>query len=122
MVINKAVITLLVIGGFLLAVCGDFPQLHRALPGANGKPGYRVTSASKAADNTVQNKQHGDDGVGTDKQTQAGYHQKTMDFESKWTEAAFYSIISCVLVGLSGILPLVIIPLEAGPSLQSGGE
>jgi hypothetical protein len=33
-----------------------------------------------------------------------------------------YSIGGAILVGLSGILPLLIMPLEAGPSLMHGGE
>ena len=116
----RAVITLLVTGLLLWDTNADFPQIHRALPGANGKPGYRVASKSTthSADNSIQNKH----GMGTDKGTDGSRHQMTMDFDSHWSQAAFYSIISCMFVGLSGILPLVVIPLEAGPSLQHGGE
>jgi len=35
-----------------------------------------------------------------------------------WT----YSIIASALVGLSGIFPLLVIPLEAGEALRRGGE
>ena len=115
-------LVLVLFGLLLICSCcvGDFPQLHRALPGANGKPGYRVTSSqgAKVGDNTVQNKH----GMRNDKKTYGQHSQKTMDFESQWSQAAVYSIISCTLVGLSGILPLIIIPLEAGPSLKHGGK
>ncbi|KAK6174745.1 hypothetical protein SNE40_017966 [Patella caerulea] len=33
-----------------------------------------------------------------------------------------YSLLSAVLVGLSGIFPLLVIPIEAGPSLKQGGK
>ena len=33
-----------------------------------------------------------------------------------------YSIAGAILVGLSGILPLIIMPIEAGPSLKHGGK
>ena len=33
-----------------------------------------------------------------------------------------YSIISSAVVGLSGIFPLVVIPLETGEALRRGGE
>ena len=32
------------------------------------------------------------------------------------------SILSAFLVGLSGIFPLLIIPMESGPALKHGGE
>ena len=35
-----------------------------------------------------------------------------------WT----YSIIAASLVGLSGIFPLLVIPMEAGPALKHGGK
>jgi len=38
------------------------------------------------------------------------------------TETWAYSIISAVLVGLSGIFPLLVIPLESGKALRDGGE
>ena len=34
----------------------------------------------------------------------------------------FQSITSAFLVGLSGIFPLLIIPIESGPALKHGGE
>ena len=37
-------------------------------------------------------------------------------------ETWIYSLISATLVGLSGIFPLVVIPLEAGKGLKKGGE
>ena len=33
-----------------------------------------------------------------------------------------YSIVGAILVGLSGILPLLILPIEVGPSLKHGGK
>ena len=33
-----------------------------------------------------------------------------------------YALLSAVLVGLSGIFPLLIIPLDAGDSLKTGGK
>lgn len=113
-------VTLIFITFLFVSSYGDFPQLHRALPGANGKPGYRVTSSQSAriGDNNIQNKH----GMGTDKKEYGQDQQKTMDFESQWSQAAAYSIFSCILVGLSGIFPLIVIPLEAGPSLKYGGK
>ena len=35
-----------------------------------------------------------------------------------WT----YSLLGAVLVGFSGIFPLLVIPLEAGPALKHGGK
>ena len=35
-----------------------------------------------------------------------------------WT----YSVIASSLVGLSGIFPLLVIPMEAGPALKHGGK
>ncbi len=37
-------------------------------------------------------------------------------------ETWIYSMISATLVGLSGIFPLLVIPLEAGRALRKGGE
>lgn len=33
-----------------------------------------------------------------------------------------YSVIASALVGLSGIFPLLVIPLETGEALRRGGE
>lgn len=33
-----------------------------------------------------------------------------------------FSLIGSILVGLSGVLPLLVIPIEEGESLKSGGE
>lgn len=33
-----------------------------------------------------------------------------------------YSVIAAALVGLSGIFPLLVIPMEAGPALKHGGK
>ena len=37
-------------------------------------------------------------------------------------ETWIYSLISAMLVGLSGIFPLLVIPLEAGKALRKGGK
>lgn len=37
------------------------------------------------------------------------------------TQTWLFSILSACLVGLSGIFPLVIIPIDAGKSLRTGG-
>lgn len=37
-------------------------------------------------------------------------------------ETWIFTLISALLVGLSGVLPLVVIPLEAGKSLREGGK
>ena len=42
------------------------------------------------------------------------------DFQSY--DVWIYSIAGAILVGLSGILPLIIMPIEAGPSLKHGGR
>lgn len=117
-------VAMVLCGVVFYGVNGDFPQLHRALPSANGKPGYRVTSSYQQGtnnvgdNNSIQNKH----GMGTDNAAHGKDRQKTMDFESQWSQAVVYSLISCTLVGLSGIFPLIVIPLEAGPSLKHGGK
>ena len=37
-------------------------------------------------------------------------------------EVWIYSIGGAMLVGLSGIFPLLVIPIEAGPALKHGGK
>lgn len=37
-------------------------------------------------------------------------------------EVWVYSVIASILVGLSGIFPLLVIPMEAGPALKHGGN
>lgn len=37
-------------------------------------------------------------------------------------EVWIYSICGSIAVGLSGIFPLLVIPIEAGPALKHGGE
>ncbi|KAK7474325.1 hypothetical protein BaRGS_00034460 [Batillaria attramentaria] len=41
---------------------------------------------------------------------------------SRSTDVWVYSILGAILVGLSGIFPLLVIPLEAGPTLKHGGK
>ncbi len=48
-----------------------------------------------------------------EKSAQAGGHS---------SETWMYSTISAILVGLSGIFPLVVIPIEAGKALRKGGK
>ncbi|CAM1306935.1 SLC39A13 (predicted) [Pycnogonum litorale] len=50
----------------------------------------------------------------------AHHQNSTLLFHSKLLEAQTFSIIASLFVGLSGILPLLIIPLEAGPCLKTG--
>ena len=38
------------------------------------------------------------------------------------TETWVYATISAMLVGLSGIFPLLVIPIEAGKALRKGGK
>jgi len=109
----------LVTTGLITVVDGDRLQLHRALPSTNGKPGHRVSTSASYHEKSGKDKHPT---MQIDKKTDVDARHNTMDFDSEWSEAAFYSIISTILVGLSGIFPLLVIPLEAGPSLKHGGE
>lgn len=42
--------------------------------------------------------------------------------ERTFYEVLFFSLGGAVLVGLSGIFPLLVIPIEAGPALKHGGK
>lgn len=113
--ISLLLVTLSAVAYFVEA---DFPQIHRALPSTNGKPGYRVLSSGV----TVDKRDKGKHVSTTDNAAKFGSHHSIMNAESSWSTAACYSIISSILVGLSGIFPLLVIPLEAGPSLKHGGK
>lgn len=42
--------------------------------------------------------------------------------ERTFYEVLIFSLGGAVLVGLSGIFPLLVIPIEAGPALKHGGK
>ena len=46
----------------------------------------------------------------------------SMDGERNIYEVWTYSVCGSIAVGLSGIFPLLIIPIEAGPALKHGGK
>ena len=55
------------------------------------------------------------------------YNQNENERDSIHTQSGYkivwmYSLISATLVGLSGIFPLLVIPLDAGDSLKIGGN
>lgn len=52
----------------------------------------------------------------------SGYNSNMLESERSLTVIWGYSLLGSVLVGLSGIFPLLVIPLEAGPSLKHGGK
>jgi hypothetical protein len=45
-----------------------------------------------------------------------------MEDERARYEVWIYSICGSIVVGLSGIFPLLIIPIESGPALKHGGK
>ena len=49
-------------------------------------------------------------------------HPHNLEKTGHASETWLYSIISAILVGLSGIFPLLVVPLEAGASLKKGGK
>ena len=49
-----------------------------------------------------------------------GFH--ALSPSNQMLEIWMFSIIGTVLVGLSGLFPLLVIPLESGPALKHGGE
>lgn len=77
----------------LLIVCVQC-SIHRS---KNGRPKGRVSNPTRR-DNEAQ---------------MAGGHSR---------ETWVYATISAILVGLSGIFPLVVIPIEAGKGLRKGGK
>jgi len=115
-------LTIVVFGSLCFHVNGDFPQLHRALPGANGKPGYRLTSSHAdnvdTRDNVVY--KFGDTSQ-KPAQSLSGSVFANTNMDWTWQQAAIWSGASCALVGLTGIVPLAL-PIEVGPSLKNGGK
>lgn len=59
------------------------------------------------------------DALGTDIKQKEVIEKAMIDVK---LETWLYSIFGAILVGLSGIFPLLVIPLEAGPALRHGGE
>jgi len=53
--------------------------------------------------------------------TQDSLWFKSIAYGDRWV-IWIYSLVSAGLVGLSGIFPLLVIPLEAGEALTKGGE
>ncbi len=83
---------------FLLVICltnSCVGEIHRAKQ-------LKKSFGSRLADGSFQ-----------EKSAQAGGHS---------SETWMYSTISAILVGLSGIFPLVVIPIEAGKALRKGGK
>lgn len=114
-------IVLVVVSLNVLTTKGDFPQLHRALPGANGKPGYRVLSPGTTRETTGDTDSQDKHDHTIDKLNKSRKRHRTMDVAADRSTTVFYSLVSAALVGLSGIFPLLVIPLQAGPSLKHGG-
>ena len=94
----------------LAAACSDLVagEIHRAKPSPKSKV-YRENKPGSVDENALPSSQSG--GLG-----------KTDEEINTRREVWLYAILSSVLVGLSGIFPLLVIPIEAGPSLQKGGE
>ena len=94
--------------GLLLTVCvllntGVLGEIHRARSNLKVKVTPRVfpPAPSPTADILIED----------------GEEASGHSFET-WV----YSIIAAILIGLSGIFPLLVIPLESGKALREGGE
>lgn len=59
--------------------------------------------------------------VKLDNQNSANHDWLELKMQTSY-ETWIYSIGGAILVGLSGIFPLLVIPIEAGPALRHGGE
>ena len=115
----KAVIFCVVISLVVLTVCNG--EIHRA-KAVNSKPHHPGRAAalknklSKAQElNAATTFLAWNLTAGLENLT------KSLTCSGLW-HIWIYSLISAGLVGLSGIFPLLVIPLEAGQALKKGGE
>ena len=56
------------------------------------------------------------------KQSNLGYVNDSQNVMEINLEVWAYSVTAAILVGLSGIFPLLVIPMESGPALKHGGK
>ena len=56
------------------------------------------------------------------KQLNFGYVNDSQNVMEINLEVWAYSVTAAILVGLSGIFPLLVIPMESGPALKHGGK
>ena len=56
------------------------------------------------------------------KQPNFGYVNDSQNIMEINLEVWAYSVTAAILVGLSGIFPLLVIPMESGPALKHGGK
>lgn len=80
-------------------------EIHRA-KSPHIKPNGKFTRTTAAESNVAENFRETSDNI--------------MDVERNTYEVWIYSICGSIAVGLSGIFPLLVIPIEAGPSLKHG--
>lgn len=97
---------------FLLFIGQTVGEIHRA-KATKAKPLPRTrTDFFTDSENGVVNKLS-DNTMDPNTVTDALFH-------SSRREAWLYSLVGSVVVGLSGVFPLLVIPIEAGPSLHHG--
>lgn len=93
-------------------------EIHRAKSATSYKsPRGRASNAASTVDVAaaeMPNHELAEDAALHDHMEQAVWSQSS--------EVWLYSILGAIVVGLSGIFPLLVIPLEAGPSLKHGGK
>jgi len=82
-------------------------EIHRVKPGSS----KHAVKTDYVADTTNSLK------VATSAEQQEFGNMFNANYET-WV----YSICGAILVGLTGIFPLLVIPMEAGPSLKHGGR
>jgi hypothetical protein len=116
---------------FILQIARLHGEIHRA-KSISSKIGSK--SGRLARDSpTTTDRQHGHpdtsdshDGAVTTRKQNAETLSANIDmpeFElTRTQEVWLYSILASIAVGLSGIFPLLVIPIEAGPALKHGGK
>lgn len=85
-------------------------EIHRAKSPhikSNGR-NTRTTSAESNVANNFEERSNSNSNI--------------MDGERNMSEVWIFSVCGSIAVGLSGIFPLLIIPIEAGPALKHGGK
>lgn len=90
-------------------------EIHRAKSATYKNPRSRASNAGSTVD--VASAEMPNHGAADEAAVHAHMEQAAW---SQSTDVWLYSILGAIVVGLSGIFPLLIIPLEAGPSLKHG--
>lgn len=97
----------------LICVTLSNSEIHRAKPNS---PKYGVKSHNSYEQSYVAQ------GVDISEEDTLLKHRDRTTMDESKLETWVFSIFGAMLVGLSGIFPLLVIPIEAGPALKHGGK